>query len=237
MRVRFCPLANSHISPPPPTKPIRQVYAYHIYCPLNSTGQPNNKLLCTFLEDELVHMRAQELQRLGVGVVCCTRASSPPPPPPSPLVFSLWRSAMRVPLACALAVPFVGQTAGFMTEFGAYEDGFGDDLTDARRLLGLADDMLQSWQYWMVGWQASRADHLSHVLQQGVLARLNCGPDAPHLAYVVGIVVPVVCVGCRSRATVTPPPQPWTSMATRSRGACSVLAVPWCPSWYPPREP
>ena len=57
---------------------------------------------------------------------------------------------MRVPLACALAVPFVGQTAGFMTEFGAYEDGFGDDLTDARRLLGLADDMLQSWQYWMV---------------------------------------------------------------------------------------
>jgi len=62
--------------------------------------------LCTFLEDELVHMRAQELQRLG--------------------------------------------TAGFMTEFGAYEDGFGDDLTDARRLLGLADGMLQSWQYWMV---------------------------------------------------------------------------------------
>ncbi len=33
--------------------------------------------------------------------------------------------------------------AGFMTEFGAYEDGFGDDLADARRLLGLADDNLQ----------------------------------------------------------------------------------------------
>ncbi len=48
------------------------------------------------------------------------------------------------------ATPFV-QTAGFMTEFGAYADGYGDDLADARRLLGLADDKLQSWQYWMVG--------------------------------------------------------------------------------------
>jgi hypothetical protein len=33
-------------------------------------------------------------------------------------------------------------------EFGAYSDGVGDDLTDSRTLLGLADANLQSWAYW-----------------------------------------------------------------------------------------
>jgi hypothetical protein len=33
-------------------------------------------------------------------------------------------------------------------EFGAYSNGFGDDLTDANHLLGLADANLQSWSYW-----------------------------------------------------------------------------------------
>ncbi len=33
-------------------------------------------------------------------------------------------------------------------EFGAYDDGFGDDLNDAVRMLDLADNDLQSWAYW-----------------------------------------------------------------------------------------
>ena len=44
----------------------KQVYSYHVYCAISSTGQPSLPDVCALYEDVLFSMRMSELKRLGV---------------------------------------------------------------------------------------------------------------------------------------------------------------------------
>jgi hypothetical protein len=43
-----------------------QAFSYHIYCDLNSTGQPSIPWVCSLYEGVLMDMRMQDLKNLGM---------------------------------------------------------------------------------------------------------------------------------------------------------------------------